>query len=130
MEVKHLFDIVEHYVKTKNTTIVFFRNQKLERSDDVQKINEVWEYYKEHLNDVVYYAITHSEYNIIEFMNVDSAIEFIEDNFPRRDQVPELIYWFHCSVFDPNGVMVYENEALKPGLNRPSDETEEGLTGG
>lgn len=117
MEIKHLNDLIEYYVKTKSTALVFFRNQSLERCSDVNLINEVWSYYKEHLPDNVYYAITHSEYNYIEFMNADSAIEFVEDNFPRRDQVPSLLHWFHCSVYDSNGVMVYENEQIRPGLN-------------
>ena len=56
-------------------------------------------------------------YGYIEFRSVDIAFEFVTDYFPRKDEVSDDTYWYHCYVVRPDGVIEYENEALRKGKN-------------
>jgi len=58
-------------------------------------------------------------YGYIEFRSVEVAEDFVMDYFPRKDEVNDDTYWYQCFVVRPNTVIEYDNNALRPGLNRP-----------
>ena len=39
------------------------------------------------------------------------------DYFPRKDEVSDDTYWYHCYVVRPDGVIEYDNAALRKGNN-------------
>ena len=43
------------------------------------------------------------------------------DYFPRKDEVDDDTYWYQCFVVRPDGVIEYDNNALRPGRNRPEE---------
>ena len=60
-------------------------------------------------------------YGYIEFRNADVAFDFVTDYFPRKDEVDDDTYWYQCFVVRPDGVIEYENNALRAGNNRPKE---------
>lgn len=113
MDTYNLLDLLETYAITKEKSIVFIRNQALEKQTDVNIINSVWEYYKEHLPDDIYKAITYSDFNVVEFADDYTAQQFIEDNFPPLNHVQDANYWFHCTAFNSKGEVVFENQPIE-----------------
>jgi hypothetical protein len=112
MDTYNLQDLLEVYAAAKNKTIVFIRNPALEKQQDVNIINQVWQFYKEHLPEEIYDAIRYSDFNILEFDHEYTAQQFVEDNFPSLDLVENSNYWFTCMVINPVGMVVYENNPI------------------
>ena len=60
-------------------------------------------------------------YGYIEFRDTDLAFEFCIDYFPRRDELSDGVagdpYWYHCYVVRQDGVIEYDNDTLRKGLN-------------
>ena len=112
MDTYNLQDLLEVYAAAKNKTIVFIRNPALEKQQDVNIINQVWQFYKEHLPEEIYDAIRYSDFNILEFDHEYTAQQFVEDNFPPLDLVENSNYWFTCMVINPVGMVVYENNPI------------------
>jgi len=112
-KIYNLQDVIETYAESKNKSVVFVRNPVLEKQSDVTVINAVWEYYKEHLPEDVYQAITYSDFVFVEFDDDYSAQQFVEDNFPPLNLVKDSNYWFICTVYNPQGVVVHENYPIE-----------------
>lgn len=112
MDTYNLQDLLEVYAAAKNKTIVFIRNPALEKQQDVNIINQVWQFYKEHLPEEIYDAIRYSDFNILEFDHEYTAQQFVEDNFPPLDLVENSNYWFTCVVINPVGMVIYENTPI------------------
>ena len=53
----------------------------------------------------------------MEFRTTDIAFEFVTDYFPRKDEVSDDTYWYHCYVVRPDGVIEYDNDELRKGKN-------------
>ena len=118
------WDSIEEYVAAKSGAVVYWENPRLEASDETTKGNVI-EYYKFD-EDVPADLIVEMEskyYGYIEFANPDIAFDFCVDYFPRRDELPDgdagEPYWYQCYVIRPDGVVEYDNKALRPGNNRP-----------
>lgn len=117
------WDQIEDYAASVEGAIVYFENPRLESADDSIK-QSVIEYYQ-FQEDVPIELISHMKlkyYGIIKFRNADVAFDFVTDYFPRRDELPEEgasdVYWYQCYVVRQDGVVEYDNKALRPGNNR------------
>ena len=112
------WDQIEAYASTISGALVYWENPRLEvTSDDAKKI--VLDYYKidEDIPTELAVTLENKYYGYIEFRNAAIAEEFVTDYFPRKDEVSDDTYWSHCYVIRPNGVIEYENEALRKGKN-------------
>ena len=86
-------------------------------SDDAKKI--VLDYYKidEEIPAELAVTLESKYYGYIEFNNADVAFDFVVDYFPRKDEVSDDTYWYHCYVVRPDGVIEYDNDAMRKGNN-------------
>ena len=112
------WDQIEAYASTISGALVYWENPRLEvTSDDAKKI--VIDYYKidEEIPAELATTLESKYYGYIEFRSVDIAFEFVTDYFPRKDEVSDVTYWYHCYVIKPNGVIEYDNDAMRKGNN-------------
>ena len=112
------WDQIEAYASTISGALVYWENPRLELADaDAKKI--VLDYYKidEDIPTDLAITLDGNYYGYIEFRNSDLAFDFVTDYFPRKDEVSDDTYWYHCYVIKPNGVIEYDNDALRKGQN-------------
>ena len=112
------WDQIEAHASTISGALVYWENSRLEAtSDDAKKI--VVDYYKfdEEVPPELALSLESKYYGYIEFRNAEVAFDFVTDHFPRKDEVSDDTYWYHCYVINPNGAIQYENEALRKGRN-------------
>lgn len=100
--------------------LVYWENPRLEVADDAAK-SIVVDYYKldEEVPAELILLMESKYYGYIEFRNADVAFDFVTEYFPRKDEVDDDTYWYQCFVVRPDTVIEYDNNALRPGLNRP-----------
>ena len=100
--------------------LVYWENPRLEVADDAAK-SIVVDYYKldEEVPAELILLMESKYYGYIEFRNADVAFDFVTEYFPRKDEVDDDTYWYQCYVVRPDGVIEYENNALRAGNNRP-----------
>lgn len=112
------WDQIEAYASTISGALVYWENPRLELADaDAKKI--VLDYYKidEDIPTDLAITLDGNYYGYIEFRNSDLAFDFVTDYFPRKDEVSDDTYWYHCYVVRPDGVIEYDNDALRKGNN-------------
>jgi len=112
------WDQIEAYASTISGALVYWENPRLEvTSDDAKKI--VVDYYKidEEVPAELAVTLESKYYGYIEFRNAEIAFDFVTDYFPRKDEVSDDTYWYHCYVVRPDGVVEYDNDALRKGKN-------------
>lgn len=114
------WDQIEEYVSSISGALVYWENPRLEAADDAAK-SIVIDYYKldEEVPADLILQMESKYYGYIEFRNADVAFDFVTEYFPRKDEVDDDTYWYQCYVVRPDGVIEYENNALRPGNNRP-----------
>ena len=100
--------------------LVYWENPRLEVADDAAK-SIVVDYYTldEEVPAELILLMESKYYGYIEFRNPQVAEDFVMDYFPRKDEVDDDTYWYHCYVVTPSGVIEYENAELRAGRNRP-----------
>ena len=112
------WDQIEAYASTISGALVYWENPRLELADaDAKKI--VLDYYKidEEIPTDLAITLDGNYYGYIEFRDSDLAFDFVTDYFPRKDEVSDDTYWYHCYVVRPDGVIEYDNDALRKGNN-------------
>ena len=116
------WDQIEEYVSSISGALVYWENPRLEVADDSAK-SIVVDYYKldEEVPPELILLMESKYYGYIEFRNADVAFDFVTDYFPRKDEVDDDTYWYQCFVVRPDGVIEYENDALRAGNNRPKE---------
>ena len=114
------WDQIEAYASSISGALVYWENPRLEVADDSAK-SIVVDYYKldEEVPPELILLMESKYYGYIEFRNADVAFDFVTDYFPRKDEVDDDTYWYQCFVVRPDGVIEYENNALRAGNNRP-----------
>ena len=112
------WDQIEAYASTISGALVYWENPRLEvTSDDAKKI--VLDYYKidEEIPAELAVTLESKYYGYMEFRTTDIAFEFVTDYFPRKDEVSDDTYLYHCYVVRPDGVIEYDNDELRKGKN-------------
>ncbi len=114
------WDQIEAYASSISGALVYWENPRLEVADDAAK-GIVIDYYKldEEVPADLILQMESKYYGYIEFRNADVAFDFVTEYFPRKDEVDDDTYWYQCYVVRPDGVIEYENNALRAGNNRP-----------
>ena len=112
------WDQIEAYASTISGALVYWENPRLEAtSDDAKKI--VLDYYKidEEIPAELAVTLESKYYGYMEFRNADIAFDFVTYYFPRKYEVSDDTYWYHCYVVRPDGVIEYDNDTLRKGKN-------------
>ena len=114
------WDEIEEAASKVSGALVYWENPRLEVADDAAK-SIVVDYYKldEEVPAELILLMESKYYGYIEFRNADVAFDFVTEYFPRKDEVDDDTYWYQCFVVRPDTVIEYDNNALRPGLNRP-----------
>lgn len=114
------WDEIEEAASKVSGALVYWENPRLEAADDAAK-SIVIDYYKldEEVPAELILLMESKYYGYIEFRSVEVAEDFVMDYFPRKDEVNDDTYWYQCFVVRPDTVIEYDNNTLRPGLNRP-----------
>jgi hypothetical protein len=116
------WDDIEDYAAGVSGAVVYFENPRLEAADASTK-TAVITYYRddESVPADLITALESKYYGYLEFRDPDLAFEFVLDYFPRRDELTDGVagdpYWYQCFVVRQDGVIEYDNAALRKGSN-------------
>lgn len=112
---KTLLELLSGYAQATQQSFVWYNAsniRKLEDAGNVDKLNEVYSFYKEFLPSDLYEEFFHSSFGGITYSDAITAQGFAEDWFPRPNQVPDADYYVYCCVFNPLGALEWENVLL------------------
>ena len=107
-----LQEIISAYAKETQQVLIWFNAsgiRRLEDANDVDKLNQVYAFYKEFLPNDVYEEFFHSSYGA--FLRVDPILaqDVAEDWFPPNHLLPDKDYYVYCCVFNKSGAIEWEN---------------------
>jgi len=103
-------NFIERYAKTVSKPIIYLRSYGWNHSQDIDKINESMEFYKDILPLDIFTALKNSEFSFIEVDSVEQAAEFLVINFPENQAevaYPEL--YIHYSLCNEIGQIILSN---------------------
>ena len=112
MKYKNLGEILCDYAKVTGKSYVWYDAKgirRLEDAGDTDKLNQVYAFYREFLDELLYEEFFHSSYGMLEYSNDVAAQDAAEDWFPREAQVPDADYYVYACAFNESGAIVWEN---------------------
>lgn len=112
-EVLNLNQILTEMAATRNKTVMYFKPVGVDTEKDVDKINAVWDHYRNIVPPEIFHGIKYSLHNITFFDNSTAAIQSADEWFPFRGEMPDE-YYVYVHIIDPEGNSVFENEYLIP----------------
>lgn len=116
---KTLLEMLSEYASVTQQSFIWFDAKgirRLEDAGDVDKLNQVYEFYKEFLPDDVYEEFFHSSFGVFTYSDAITAQDYAEDWFPREDLVPDSDYYVYSCVFNPSGALEWENPRIPDRL--------------
>lgn len=123
---KNLLELLSGYASSNSQTFIWYDAKgirKLEDAGNVDKLNEIYAFYREFLPEGVYAEFFNSSYGAFEYSDTLSAQDEAEDWFPRPAQLPDSDYYVYCCVFNQVGALEWENVDL-PTPPTQTEETE------
>ena len=108
-DTKNIFDMMYDYAEINNCSLIYFKNEALDKCGDQDLIDKVYSFYEEFLPEDMLLIIKTKHDSIIEFKTDDSAKVNASAWFPKREYVESDEYYFKCYVIDQTGYIVYEN---------------------
>ncbi len=102
-------DMVAKYVSFLGKPVIYIRTYGWNNSENLEKINESKEIYKNMLPLDVFTTMEQCEFSVIEIDDVEEAIEFCEDSFPESAQNCEVEFYVQYEVFNAQGQVVASN---------------------
>jgi hypothetical protein len=107
-----LQELISDYAAAREKILIWFDAKgirKLEDAGNVDKLNQVYTFYREFLPDDVYEEFFHSSFGTFERQDSIAAQDVAEDWFPPVETLPDSDYYVYCCVFNRRGVIEYEN---------------------
>lgn len=112
LEVINEWELVEVYCKTKNKSVVYFRNESIKSASDTKK-QQIWDWYADFAEEDVLTAMkTLGTWDMVVFDNVDVAIANAAAWFPAQQYCPDADYYWECHVIGPDGEFEWRNRDL------------------
>lgn len=107
--VLHFANQIEKFANLLGKPVVYLRSYGWNNSTDVEKINQSMDVYKSMLPIDIYNALHDSEFVFLEIDNLEEAIQYCEDTFPKDQSKCEKEFYIHCSIINELGQTVYSN---------------------
>ena len=107
-----LQELISDYAVAREKVLIWFDAKgirKLEDAGNVDKLNQVYTFYREFLPDDVYEEFFNSSFGTFERQDSINAQDVAEDWFPHVETLPDSDYYVYCCVFNRRGVIEYEN---------------------
>ena len=102
-------DMIEDYARSNETCVVYLRSYGWNNSDNVEKINESMDVYKNILPLDVFTALFQSEFVFVTIENIQEAMAFFDDVLPESQESCEKEYYIHYTIYNSLGQVVANN---------------------
>lgn len=105
----HLANFIEKSVQLIGKPVVYMRSYGWNNSTDVDKINQSMDVYKQMLPVDMFNALHDSEFVFLILEDIEEAIQFFGDTFPKSQSECEKEYYIHFSIINEIGQTIYSN---------------------
>lgn len=102
-------DIIENYAKSNQKCVVYLRSYGWNNSDNVEKINESMEIYKNILPLDIFTALHESEFVFITIDDIQETMDFFDDVLPESQSSCEKEDYIHYTIYNSFGQVVVSN---------------------
>lgn len=110
-DVYYFDNFIERHAALINKPVVYFRSVGWNTSSDVDAINASWEAYEDILPGDLWTALKNSEHVFIECDNVNTMMEWLDDNLPQSQAsciTPENYIFY--ALYNAEGQQIATNE--------------------
>jgi len=108
-ETLYLANFIEKSVELIGKPVIYLRSYGWNNSTDVEKINQSMDVYKSMLPVDMFDALHQSEFVFLVLEDIEEAIQFCEDTFPKDQASCEKEFYIHFSIMNELGQTVYSN---------------------
>lgn len=108
-EVLYFQNFIEESVKSLGKPAIYLRSYGWNNSTDIQKINDSMDVYRSMLPVDMFNALHNSEFVFLLLEDMEEAIQFCEDTFPKSQASCEKEFYIHCSIINEQGQTIYSN---------------------
>lgn len=108
-ETLYLANFIEKSVALIGKPTVFMRSYGWNNSTNIDKINESMDVYRSMLPEDMFNALHESEFVFLVLEDLEEAIQFFEDTFPKDQASCEKEYYIHFSIMNELGQTIYSN---------------------
>lgn len=109
-QIYHLDNFVENYARMLGKPVIYIRTYGWNNSDDVEKINQSMDFYKDILPLDIFNSMKQTEFLFVEVDDIVEADRFLDSNFPESQSdvgYPEL--YVHYSLCNELGQIIASN---------------------
>lgn len=108
--VSYFEDFIANHAALIGKPVVYLRSFGWNNSTNVESINESMSFYEQILPADVFVCLKNSEFVFMEVDDIEQAMIFLEDNFPKSQTdvgYPEL--YIHFSLYNALGQIILSN---------------------
>jgi len=102
-------DLIEEYAKSNNKCVVYLRSYGWNNSDNVERINQSMEIYKNILPLDIFTALTQSEFVFVTLDGEQQAMDFFDDVLPESQASCDKEDYIHFTIFNSLGQKIASN---------------------
>lgn len=102
-------NFIEKSAELIGKPVIYLRSYGWNNSTNVEKINQSMEVYKAMLPLDIFTALHNSEFVFLIIEDIQEAIQYCEDTFPKSQAECEKEFYIHCSIINEIGQTIYSN---------------------
>ena len=102
-------DLIEEHAKSNEKCVVYLRSYGWNNSDNVERINQSMEIYKNILPLDIFTALTQSEFVFVTVDNEQEAMSFFDDVLPESQASCDKEDYIHFAIFNSLGQKIASN---------------------
>lgn len=109
-QIYHLDNFIENYARMLGKPVIYIRTYGWNNSNDVEKINQSMDFYKNILPTDIFNSMKQTEFLFVEVDDIVEADQFLDSNFPESQSdvaYPEL--YVHYSLCNEQGQIIASN---------------------
>lgn len=106
---KYFEELIEEYANYTGKCVVYLRSYGWNNSDNIEKINESMEVYKNLLPLDMFTALHQSEFVFVTIEDIQEAINFFDEILPEDQSKCEKEFYIHYTIYNSLGQVIANN---------------------
>jgi len=103
-------EFIQSYISFSKKPFVFIRAVGPHSTNDVDVANQVFNLYKEILDNEMYTMIFNNEFVFVNFDSVEEALNYCEDRFPETQKTCPKEQFVYYAVYNSEGQVIDSND--------------------